>query len=98
MKNDYAERSRLWTDCPNTPKFMPSDPNHWRAYFPSEFSAPNLCVAVPYTDQLESVLSKSRIPDCSVSVLDVTANSFRLKKKKSRGVDYLFARHLVNSI
>ena len=76
---------------------MPCDPNDWRAYYTSEFSAPGPSVAWPYIEQLESVLSNSSLPDFTVTVSDVTANVFKLNKKKSRGVDCLCALHLVNS-
>ena len=42
------------------------------------------------------MLSNSSLPDFTVTVSDVTANVFQLKKKKSRGVDGLCALHLVN--
>ena len=42
------------------------------------------------------MLSNSSFPDFTVTVSDVTANVFKLKKKKSRGVDGLCALHLVN--
>ena len=74
---------------------MPCDPNEWRAYFTSEFSATDPSLARPYIKQLESVLSDSSLPDFNVTVSDVTPNAFKLKKKKTRGVDGLCALHLV---
>ena len=68
-------------DRSNTHKSMPSDPNDWRAYFMSKFSAPSPSIARPHTERLESVLSNSSYPDFTVSVSDVTTNAFRLKKK-----------------
>jgi len=75
---------------------MPSHPNDWRAYFKSKFRLPNSTAAEQYAEQPESVQLNSRFPDWTVSVSDVTANAFRLKKKKSCGVDGFFAIHLVN--
>ena len=42
------------------------------------------------------MLWNSSLPDFTVTVSDVTANVFELKKKKSRGVDGLCALHIVN--
>ena len=42
------------------------------------------------------MLPNSSFPDFTVTVSDVTANVFKLKKKKSCGFDGLCALHLVN--
>ena len=98
VKDEYTERiindpSRLWKDHvkyrQETPKSMPCDPNDWRAYYTSEFSAADPSVARPCIEQLESMLSNLSFLDFTVTVSDVTANAFKLKKRKLRGVDGL---------